>query len=502
MEPKFHNLVEEKPIGDQKKENCETVLKNSVPNDDGEIKKSFAETPESKKKVTIWTDFSSIIMVMIFYINQGILAGYVISVEVRLTELGATNNQLTLYSYVISPYSFKLFIAPLLDTYYFREYGKRKSYIVPCYFASSFILGISSFFVDDLVKSLNVWPLFIIFFSLVLLISTKDQAVDSWNLSLLHEENLSIGGFGQRFGQVFGTLLGYNLFIWLNSVEYSNLYFWSSSRDYPVLTHQVFMLILAFIYLLVAVIVHLKIPEKIDESHHASAKETCRRLRGMVYNIHLRKYAFLLFFLQAGLAASSTIGTTVLIREKKFDIQKLNFLLLICTPFTIIFMLIGSYFSKIKEDLSLSISTVYIRIPLEICSFFLIYNYDKDDEGYFMVYIGIVFIINAFALDLDNCASGGFVFRIAECNYGATITTYLYSIWNFSLLWPKIIALQFLNIFSYPTVCFIALVFQLIFVLISTEPFIQLEKVPREEWDPGLCALPDKAKEKEGLENK
>ena len=58
-------------------------------------------------------------------------------------------------------WSLKIVTAPLIDAFFIRKFGKRKTYIVPLSFILSVALFISSFRIDGDIKSNNIQALFV-----------------------------------------------------------------------------------------------------------------------------------------------------------------------------------------------------------------------------------------------------------------------------------------------------------------------------------------------------
>jgi PAT family acetyl-CoA transporter-like MFS transporter 1 len=60
----------------------------------------------------------------------------------------SSNPHVELLALVNLPFSFKLFTAPMIDTFYFKNFGKRKSYIVPLHFIIAGAFFFLSFFIN------------------------------------------------------------------------------------------------------------------------------------------------------------------------------------------------------------------------------------------------------------------------------------------------------------------------------------------------------------------
>lgn len=86
-------------------------------------------------------------------------------------------------------FTFKVLWAPCMDSYYFKNFGKRKSYIVPTHYMIGLIYFYFSTQFKDLIYNHNIFPIIIFAFLTVFLVAVADVANDGWVLTLLEEHN-------------------------------------------------------------------------------------------------------------------------------------------------------------------------------------------------------------------------------------------------------------------------------------------------------------------------
>lgn len=97
-------------------------------------------SPEEKRNLYVLT---------LLYTIQGIAIGFFyVAIPILLAEKGATYKDLSVFSMILYPFSFKIIFAPLLDTYYSNTFGKRKSYIVPLQYILAGLLYVSSYYIQ------------------------------------------------------------------------------------------------------------------------------------------------------------------------------------------------------------------------------------------------------------------------------------------------------------------------------------------------------------------
>jgi MFS transporter, PAT family, solute carrier family 33 (acetyl-CoA transportor), member 1 len=130
------------------------------------------------------------------------------------------------------PFSLKLLWAPIVDSCFFSNFGRRKSWLVPVQFLAGFImvfgsdyvehqLGLSSSFQHGSGSAFDVKGVTAFFFILYFLMATQDIAVDGWALTMLSHKNRGKGPVCNSIGQNIGFFLAFVGFLALNDVDSS-----------------------------------------------------------------------------------------------------------------------------------------------------------------------------------------------------------------------------------------------------------------------------------------
>jgi PAT family acetyl-CoA transporter-like MFS transporter 1 len=127
-------------------------------------------------------DKLSICILIFLYTLQGIPMGLCISLPLIFKEKGISYESLSLFSLVSIPFSLKILWAPLVDTYYLRTIGQRKSWILPTQFISGIAMIVGSSFVRNWLIHANtsIYQLTGYFMLLYFMMATQDIAVDGW----------------------------------------------------------------------------------------------------------------------------------------------------------------------------------------------------------------------------------------------------------------------------------------------------------------------------------
>jgi hypothetical protein len=103
-----------------KKENAEESLKLS------------SSSKHIKNKKPLMTDDTkNILLLVILYLLQGVPLGLSFGSIPYLLKSKLNYSDLALFSLSSYPYSLKLLWSPIVDSLYFKSFGRRKSWIVP-----------------------------------------------------------------------------------------------------------------------------------------------------------------------------------------------------------------------------------------------------------------------------------------------------------------------------------------------------------------------------------
>lgn len=176
------------------------------------------EDAKKSKSVCI-EDKLGMIVLLLLYTLQGIPMGLCGSIPLIMKERGVSYEGLSLFSLVSIPFSLKLLWAPLVDSCYFRNIGRRKTWIVPVQMLTGFVMLYAAPSVDswmgnidnisngDEIKGPQVAVLTAFFFLLYFLMATQDIVVDGWALTMLSRENVGYASTCNTIGQSFGFFL-------------------------------------------------------------------------------------------------------------------------------------------------------------------------------------------------------------------------------------------------------------------------------------------------------
>jgi PAT family acetyl-CoA transporter-like MFS transporter 1 len=156
---------------------------------------------------------------------QGIPIGFfAVTIPTILISNGLTYTDLAILSFSTYPFSLKILTAPFQDAYFFKNFGKRKSYIVPIQYALGLLFIYTSYHIDFYIEQKSVVTFAVMGFIFIFLTANQDIAVDGLVLTALSPKRVNLGGTANNIGQMIGILISSSLFFQLSSAEFCAKY--------------------------------------------------------------------------------------------------------------------------------------------------------------------------------------------------------------------------------------------------------------------------------------
>lgn len=180
------------------------------------------------EKPDIRGDRANIAILFFLYLLQGIPLGLTAAIPMLLQNRGASYKHQAEFSFATWPFSMKLLWAPIVDSLFWSQFGRRKSWLIPTqYLIGIFMLILSTrvnYWLEGGQLEQSVPVLTAIFFALNFLAATQDIAVDGWALTMLKRCNVGHASTCNSVGQTAGYFFGYVVFIALESTDFCNTY--------------------------------------------------------------------------------------------------------------------------------------------------------------------------------------------------------------------------------------------------------------------------------------
>ncbi|GBG27796.1 Acetyl-coenzyme A transporter 1 [Hondaea fermentalgiana] len=187
--------------------------------------KSNAGTETDKRGLQ--GDYVNVAILLVLYTLQGVPLGLSQTMDLILQEKRLSFEQQGIFSSVSWPYSLKILWAPVVDTVFFRAFGRRKSWLVPTQILIGILLIWAPSQLDTLLGETDgapkVMELTTLFFIFYLLAATQDVAVDGWAVTMLARRNIGYASTCNAVGQTFGFFLAFTGFMGLEMYGYCDL---------------------------------------------------------------------------------------------------------------------------------------------------------------------------------------------------------------------------------------------------------------------------------------
>lgn len=118
------------------------------------------------------------------YTLQGLIFGILLETLQLKLKQDFNYSEIGIYMLCSYPFSLKILWSPIVDTFYLKFIGLRKTWILIAQIMTGVILMYLSMSIDNLIHNKNIFILAIIAFVLMFSIATQDIAVDGWALTL------------------------------------------------------------------------------------------------------------------------------------------------------------------------------------------------------------------------------------------------------------------------------------------------------------------------------
>lgn len=340
-------------------------------------------------------DVPQFYLLVCLYFLQGIPVGLAFgTVPFLLKSIASTTSftRLGLFSMATYPYSLKILWSPIVDSFYIKKTGRRRSWIIPVQLVSGIMLwalgwcinhNIIFAGVDDAYyphrattshANLNISALTLCFLLLIFLCATQDIAVDGWALTILSKKSLSYASTAQTVGLNTGYFLSFTIFLTFNSSDFMNRYLRNEPLDYGLISFGGYLKLAGIIYIIVTIYViwyTTEHPAANNRPLPLSVKKDDEKSTAIEYNedvtssntslLHVYRSFFkilrlpsvksliLIHFISKFAFQCNEGATNLKLLEKGFKREDLAISVLIDFPFEIIF---GYYVAKWSSDSS------------------------------------------------------------------------------------------------------------------------------------------------------
>ena len=429
------------------------------------------------------------------------------SIPLFLKERGVSLQEIALFSFVSMPFSLKIFWAPLVDSLYIKQFGRRKSWIVPIQIFCGVILMTTASYVNKWIgntpegeiapENHNVLALTLYFTFQFFLMATQDIAVDGWALTLLSTKNVGYATVCNNIGQSVGYFLAFNGLIaftdpiWCDRHQ-SYIPHYTKHGD-VLITFESFIVCIGVLFIVSTAIIGIFKPEypeadKIEEEttpltggssinsgtgsgvspygHSEKVKPAPQTHweEGLQHVYDTFKQSITLFSLASvqllclviftrkwGIAAADA-GMTLKLQE--YGMPKVD--IVTFSTLSLIMSLVLPTIIKITKPLEMWLFVFKLKLVVDVGSLFFFqyaaYSYQNPEiePGYaFFTVFGVVTISNQIINSLLFTCMGYFFNMIADADIGGTYITLLNAVMNVGSLIPNSIILWLMPMLTF-----------------------------------------------------
>ncbi|KAJ1432975.1 acetyl-coenzyme A transporter 1-domain-containing protein [Ochromonadaceae sp. CCMP2298] len=405
-------------------------------------------------------DRISMAVLILLYTLQGIPLGLSGSIPLLLKEKGASYEALSLFSLVSIPFSLKLLWAPLVDTYYFKSFGRRKTWLVPVQIVTGLVMITCADYVGVWIGEGDATPavleLTMFFVFLYFLMATQDIAVDGWALTMLSREAVGYASVCNSIGQVLGIFMANQGFIALSDAKWCHVFLGINGG--PLIDLPTFMEFWGYVFILTTIFIWVfKREEPADESEHPdSLLDTCKQVVSIFRLPSVQSFVVILLTCKVAFAPTDAIFGFKLQEYgmPKADIATLSPLLLLTSLLLPAFA--GSWVSARPLDMMLMGLPVKIAVSAALWAMvqFTEAAYAAPDGPHasFLVPLTVLLLVNEIAGTLIFISFMSFFSKISDPSIGGSYMTLLNTVTNIGAKWPNSLSLFLLPKMTY-TAC-------------------------------------------------
>ncbi|XP_060833849.1 acetyl-coenzyme A transporter 1-like isoform X2 [Rhopalosiphum padi] len=417
-----------------------------LPIQEDEPTKSVVENELILAKTNLKGDWPNIFLLLLLYIMQGVPLGLVAGIPILLqSKQNVTYNEQALIGLAVWPFSLKLLWAPLVDSLYIQNIGRRKSWLIPI----QFLIGICFFYmalsVDELFPETdekpNIIKLAFVVFICTLLAATQDIAVDGWALTLLQKNNVGYASTCAAVGSVIGTMLSAASFILLTSEDFSNKYFRITPYAGGIVTMKSLFLVWAISFVAITIFIAIFKNEKdarLEDDHiKLNTFQNYRLLWDILKLPNFKILSIALLTSVIGFAPSEKVVNLKLI---EIGVPKDNIMIILTGMYfvSIIIPVIAAKYTAGPKPMSIFLNCTPIKLLLNFMFLILIYYGSKliKNNGvvhipmYYYTMLVIIRSINNIQYNIMLTALVAFYCRISDARFGGTYMTLLNSLSN------------------------------------------------------------------------
>mmetsp|Transcript_2155 Transcript_2155/g.5419 ORF Transcript_2155/g.5419 Transcript_2155/m.5419 type:complete len:469 (-) Transcript_2155:724-2130(-) len=396
-------------------------------------------------------DLGNILLLTLLYCFQGIPLGLAGGSLPFLLKQHLSYTQVGIFSLVSYPFSLKFLWSPLIDAYFFKSLGRRKSWVIPMELMAGAMMIYLSYNIDSmLIDDSYIWTLTSNFFILIFLFATHDIAVDGWALEILQEENKTYASSCQTLGQTVGFFTSFTFLIAFNNPDFCNAYIFSVPQTEGLLQVSEYMHFWGFAYIISSLCILIFIHEE-PMSEYGDEMHILEIYKQVGQILKLSSVKWLVLVLVTSKVATSAhdniMGLQLL--DKGFPQASLASFAVLMLPVEIAISVSLGWFSKTESLMNMYLTGFGLRLVSVAYGFVVLYLYPEGPiTSFYYILVLSCAIINSVGANCMMLSMCGFFNKIADSNIGGTYITILNTFSNIGYTWPKFLVLYAVDLFT------------------------------------------------------
>ena len=154
----------------------------------------------------------SLSVVEVLYLAHALpLYFYNVALPAILRHQGVDLRWIGMLSLLYIPWAFKFFWAPLIDRFYFKKLGKRKTWLL--FTQIALVIGVVALALTQFDYGLGVFVIVGLWISTFA--ATQDIAIDGYTVETFSESEYRLGSMAQSIGVALGSMVGGAATLWL-----------------------------------------------------------------------------------------------------------------------------------------------------------------------------------------------------------------------------------------------------------------------------------------------
>ena len=382
-------------------------------------------------------------------------------------------------NFLAAPFMILPIYGAIIDTHYVKKWGKSKTYIflMPLIYCSLLILY--SFYADQWIEDLNVWPFFAIFFLINCCLAIYLSAIDAWVPLVFNDEQKAKGSFSRWIGFCLGAFIAYNGFILLNSEKWCKKYLGMESN---LITTNGFIYFLISYCLVSIILVFIFVGERIDKNPKVTNFRKIWDATKMIFKKKGTKtWMVIVVFKTFGIDMCMQILSTVLVNEDLDKEVLVNAHTVSGIPI-LIGMIIIQKFIKKGRIMKANYWLIWLAIPIMALDVYTYYDFKQNGDK------------NTFYFSCASDIVGGWlkcawwIFDSAQIaimvdeNMNSTHWAAMSTIYNIANAIPYLVSTMLLPAIGFYAISIIGLIYTLIALPLLYKYFKALDNCSKEDF--------------------